>query len=190
MKKPFCVVGCFSLMCLCSLCTAREKLRSTQLNMYISTSFDFCMRYLTRTRITGCSSHRSGNRGRLLNITSVDDLKNYRDSNPLIVLMPPRKDLLDYAITESPKIVGILIDGTSVYSEGNYFTEANSCPEYLNASATCSIRKNEYGIDFRATQIDKPIFMIKNRTALDLLKRLSYVYNQQGNARGQHVDAQ
>ena len=120
----------------------------------------------------------------------MDELKNYRESNPLIVLMPPRKDLVDYAITESPKIVGIVIDGTSVDSEGNYFTEVNSCPEDLNASATCLIRKNEYGIDFRAIQINKPIFMINNRTAIDQLKKLSYVYNQQGNARGQHVDVQ
>jgi hypothetical protein len=104
--------------------------------------------------------------------------------------MPPRKDLVDYAIAESPRIVGILIDGTSTDSKGKYFAEVNSCPEDLNASSTCSIRKNEFGIDFRAIRIDKPIFMINNRTAIDHLKRLSYVYNQQGDARGKHVDVQ
>ncbi|CAF4687860.1 unnamed protein product [Rotaria sp. Silwood1] len=50
------------------------KLRSIQLNMYMTTSFDFCMRYLTRNSMTGCSSHKSGNRGRLIDISSLNQL--------------------------------------------------------------------------------------------------------------------
>ena len=61
------------------------------------------MRYLTKNSITGCSSDKSGNRGRLVDISSLNDLtssKHYSDS--IIILIPARKDILDYAIFHSP----------------------------------------------------------------------------------------
>ncbi|CAF3685932.1 unnamed protein product [Rotaria sp. Silwood1] len=151
------------------------KLRSIQLNMYMTTSFDFCMRYLTRNSMTGCSSHKSGNRGRLIDISSLNQLLSYKYSYPIIVLVPSRKDILDFAIFHAPMIVGILIDGKIMNTTNNHhFTEVNNCPENLidlSISTNCSIRKNKYGINFRGISIDKPIFLLTNQTIVDDLRK-------------------
>lgn len=162
------------------------KLRSIQLNMYMTSSFDFCMRYLTKNSIGGCSSQRSGNRGRLINISSIDDLKSMNDSFPMIVLIPAQRDIVDFAIFHNPLIVGILIDGTSQNIDDNHFTEVSTCPE----SSNCSIRKNKFGIDFRGRIIDKPIFLLKNRTMINKLREVSYLYNQRQITKGKFIDAQ
>ncbi|CAF1033425.1 unnamed protein product [Rotaria sp. Silwood1] len=168
------------------------KLRSIQLNMYMTTSFDFCMRYLTRNSMTGCSSHKSGNRGRLIDISSLNQLLSYKYSYPIIVLVPSRKDILDFAIFHAPMIVGILIDGKIMNTTNNHhFTEVNNCPENLidlSISTNCSIRKNKYGIDFRGISIDKPIFLLTNQTIVDDLRKISYLYNQQQISKGKYIN--
>lgn len=166
------------------------KLRSIQSNMYLTSSFNFCMRYLTKNSITGCSSNSSGNRGRLFNISSLDDLTSFQYSFPIIILIPARKDLLEYAIFHSPMIVGILIDEQTLNLTDNYFTEVGVCPENFNDSSTCSIRKNPYGINFRGIFIDKPIFLLTNQTVVEQIKELSYLYNQQEISKGLYVYAQ
>ncbi len=146
------------------------------------------MRYLTKTSPTGCSSHQSGNRGRLINISSLDDLTSYPHSHSIIILIPARKDILDYAIHHAPMVVGILIDGKMT---NDHFTEVNTCPEnFLGTSSTCAIRKNQYGIDFRGRFIDKPIFLLTNQTAVEQIKEISYLYNQQEIFKGKYIDAQ
>ncbi|CAF2743095.1 unnamed protein product [Rotaria sp. Silwood2] len=168
------------------------KLRSIQLNMYMTSSFDFCMRYLTKNSMTGCSSHKSGNRGRLIDISSLNDLLSYKYSYPIIVLIPPRKDILDFAIFHAPMIVGILIDGKIMNINDTHFTEVNTCPEDfigLSKSTNCSIRINKYGIDFRGISIDKPIFLLTNQTMIDDLRKVSYLYNQQQISKGKYINA-
>jgi hypothetical protein len=169
------------------------KLRSIQTNMYMTSSFDFCMRYLTKNSITGCSSNKSGNRGRLIDISSLDDLTSYKHSYPIIILIPARKDLLEFAIFHSPNVVGILLDGQTMNVTDNHFTEVSICPENfigLSTSPTCSIRKNKYGIDFRGRNINKPIFLLTNQTAVDQLRAVSQLYNQQQVSKGKFIDAQ
>ncbi len=166
------------------------KLRSIQLNMYITSSFDFCMRYLTKNSMAGCSSHKSGNRGRLINITSLNDLTSYKYSYPIIILIPARKDILDFAIFQAPMVVGILIDGKTMNITDDYFTEVSTCPENFNDSSTCSIRKNKYGIDFRGILIDKPIFLLTNQTTVEQIREISYLYNQKEISKGKYIDAQ
>ncbi|CAM4777126.1 unnamed protein product [Rotaria magnacalcarata] len=161
--------------------------------MYMTSSFDFCMRYLTKNSITGCSSHRSGNRGRLIDVTSLHNLTSFNSSYPIIVLIPPRKDILDFAIFHSPMIVGILIDGenTNRTTDG-HFTEVSTCPEdFIGASisSNCSIRKNTYGIDFRGTFIDKPIFLLTNQTMVDEFRKLSRLYNHKQAFKGRYINA-
>ncbi len=166
------------------------KLRSIQLNMYITSSFDFCMRYLTKNSMAGCSSHKSGNRGRLINVTSLNDLTPYKYSYPIIILIPARKDILDFAIFQAPMVVGILIDGKTMNITDDYFTEVSTCPENFNDSSTCSIRKNKYGIDFRGILIDKPIFLLTNQTTVEQIREISYLYNQKEISKGKYIDAQ
>ncbi len=166
------------------------KLHSIQLNMYMTSSFDFCLRYLTKTSTTGCASNSSGNRGRLINISSLNDLTSFKHSYPIIILIPARKDLLDYAIIHAPMVVGILIDGETINTTDDSFTEVNTCPENFIGSSTCSIRKNSYGIDFRGRLIDKPIFLLTNQTMIEQIKEISYLYNQQEISKGKYIDAQ
>jgi hypothetical protein len=167
------------------------KLHSIQLNMYMTSSFDFCLRYLTKTSITGCSSNSSGNRGRLINISSLNDLTSFQHSYQIIILIPARKDLLEYAIVHAPMVVGILIDGgTIMNTTDDSFTEVNTCPENFIGSSTCSIRKNPNGIDFRARLIDKPIFLLTNQTMIEQIREISYLHNQQEISKGKYIDAQ
>jgi hypothetical protein len=135
------------------------------------------MKYLTKDSITGCSSDKSGNRGQLVDIPSLDDLTSYKHSSSIIILIPARKDILDYAIFHSPNVVGILIDGKTMNITDNHFTEMGICPENFMDSSNCSIRKNKYGIDFRGKNINKPIFLLTNQTAVDQLKQVSQLYN-------------
>jgi hypothetical protein len=155
----------------------------------MTSSFDFCMRYLTKTSITGCSSNKSGNHGRLINISSLNDLTSFQYSYPIIILIPARKDILDFAIFHSPMVVGILIDGKTMNITDNHFTEVGICPENFNSSSTCLIRKNKYGIDFRGIFINKPIFLLTNQTAVEQIKEISYLYNQQKISKGKYIDA-
>jgi len=145
------------------------------------------MRYLTKNSITGCSSHQSGNRGRLINISSLNDLISYNYSHPIIILIPARKDILDFAIFHAPMVVGILIDGKMT---NDHFTEVSTCPEKFIGSSNCSIRKNKYGIDFRGIFIDKPIFLLTNQTTVEQIREISYLYNQQQVFKGKYIDAQ
>lgn len=163
------------------------NLRSIQSNMYLTSSFEFCQRYLTENSSGGCSSHPSGNRGRLMSMSSLTDLTSFQYSFPIIVLIPVRKDMLEYAIFHAPLIVGILIDGSTWNTSEDSFTEATTCPENFGDSSSCSIRKNQYGIDFRGKSIDKPIFLLTNQTAVEQIKDL---YNQQVNSRRKSIDAQ
>ena len=169
---------------------AARNLRSIQLNMYLTSSFDYCPRYLTEKSSTGCSSRPSGNRGRLINISSLTDLTSSQYSYPIIVLIPPRKDILEYAIFDAPMVVGILIDGSTRNTSENSFTEMARCPENSVDSASCSLRKNPNGIDFRGKSIDKPIFLLTNETAVKQIKEISYSYNQQRNFKEKSIDAQ
>lgn len=163
------------------------NLRSIQLNMYLTSSFDFCQRYLTENSSVGCSSHSSGNRGRLINISSLIDLTSFQYSFPIIVLIPAHKDILEYAIFHAPLVVGILIDGST--SEDS-FTEVTTCPENFGDSSSCSIRKNQYGINFRGKSIDKPIFLLTNQTVVEQIKEVSYLHNHQESFRRKFIDAQ
>lgn len=151
------------------------------------------MRYLTKNTFTGCSSHRSGNRGRLVDISSVNDLTLHNHSQPIVILIPPRKDVLEYAIHSASMVVGILIDGGNSPLAEDGFTEVGTCPDdYIEPLKTsnCSIRKNNYGIDFRGIKIDKPIFLLTNQTFIDELRRLYQLYNQQQISKGQDVRVQ
>lgn len=165
-------------------------LRSIKLNMYMTSSFNYCMKYLTKNSISGCSSEKSGNRGLLINITSLNDLKSYNNTIPIIVLIPGEKDLLEYAIFHSPMIVGILIDGEINNLTNKHFTEVNICPENYIGSTNCLIRKNSYGIDFRNININKPIFLLNNQTIINQLKQMSYLYNQQKLFKDKYIHAQ
>ena len=178
---PFllCFQGCFTL-----------NLRSIQLNMYLTSSFDFCQRYLTENSNAGCSSHSSGNRGRLINISSLIDLTSFQYSFPIIVLIPAHKDILEYAIFHAPLVVGILIDGSTWNTNEDSFTEVTTCPENFGDSSTCSIRKNQYGLNFRGKSIDKPIFLLTNQTAVEKIKEISFLYNRQESSRRKFIDAQ
>ncbi|CAF1486940.1 unnamed protein product [Adineta steineri] len=158
--------------------------------MYMKSSFDFCMRYLTKNTITGCSSKKSGNHGRLIVISSLNDLISYKYSQSIIILIPAQKDILDFAIFHSPMVVGILIDGETMNITNNYFSEVSTCPDnYVGSSisSNCSIRKNIYGIDFRGINIDKPIFLMTNQTVVDELKKLSYLYNEQQISKDKYI---
>jgi hypothetical protein len=151
------------------------------------------MRYLTRNSITGCSSHKSGNHGRLIDISSLDNLTSYKHSHSIIILISARKDLLDFAIFHAPMVVGILIDGKTMNITDNHFTEVSTCPENfigLSTSSNCSIRKNKFGIDFRGRIIDKPIFLLTNQTAVDELRKISDLYNQQQISKGKYIGVQ
>ncbi|UJR31342.1 hypothetical protein I4U23_018837 [Adineta vaga] len=159
--------------------------------MYLTSSFDFCMRYLTKNTLTGCSSHRSGSRGRLIDISSLNDLTSHQHSQPLIILIPPRKDILEYAIHSASMVVGVLIDGKHVPLTDDAFTEVSTCPDDsigLSKTTNCSIRKNKFGIDFRGMKIDKPIFLLTNQSIIDELRKLSQVYNQQQIFKGIYID--
>lgn len=169
---------------------AALNLHSIQSNMYLTSSFDFCPRYLTEHSSTGCSSRPSGNRGRLINISSLTDLTSSQYSYPIIVLIPARKDILEYAIFDAPMVVGILIDGSVEKTSEDSFTEMTKCPENFGDSSSCSIRKNPYGINFRGKSIDKPIFLLINETAVKQIKDISYSYNQQEKFKGKFIDAQ
>jgi hypothetical protein len=140
--------------------------------------------------MTGCSSNSSGNRGRLINTSSLNDLTSFQHSYPIIILIPARKDLLDYAITHASMVVGILIDGGTMNTTDDPFTEVNTCPENFIGSSKCSIRKNPNGIDFRGRLIDKPIFLLTNQTVIEQIREISYLYNQQEISKGKYIDAQ
>ncbi|CAF1016251.1 unnamed protein product [Adineta ricciae] len=158
--------------------------------MYLTSSFDFCMRYLTKNTFTGCSSHPSGNRGRLIDISSIHDLTLHQHSQPIVILVLPRKDVLEYAIHSASMVVGILIDGGNNPLAEDGFTEVGTCPDdYIEPLKTsnCSIRKNKYGIDFREIKIEKPIFLLANQTFINELRRLYQLYNQQQVSQGQDV---
>ena len=159
----------------------------------MTSSIDFCMCCLTKNSITGCSSHKSDNRGRLIDISSLNDLISYNNSYPTIVPIPAQKDILDFAIFQVPIIVGILIDGTTTNVTDNHFTEVSACPEYvlgLSTSASCLIRRNKHGIDFRGQLIDKPIFLLNNQTLVNRIRELSHIYNQQQISKGKYIDPQ
>jgi hypothetical protein len=87
-------------------------------------------------------------------------------------------------------VVGILIDGETMNTTDDSFTEVNICPENFIGSSTCSIRRNPYGIDFRGRLIDKPIFLLTNQTMIEQIKEISYLYNQQEISKGKYIDAQ
>jgi hypothetical protein len=75
----------------------------------------------------------------------------------------------------------------------NHFTEVSTCPENvigLSTSSNCSIRMNKFGIDFRGRIIDKPIFLLTNQTAVDELRKISHLYNQQQISKGKYIDVQ
>ena len=166
------------------------ELRSIQTAMYTTASFEFCMRYVTRNGTTGCSSAKSGNRGQLIDVSSLNELKSSAFSFPIVALVPAQKDVLDYAIHHAPWIVGILIDGQT---DKNHFTEVQTCPEHmigLTAQTNCSIRKNPSGIDFRGIRIDKPIFLLTNATAVAILRNFSQIYNHRQLFKSQRIDAQ
>ena len=158
------------------------ELRSIQRNMYLTLSFDYCMRYLTKNSIGGCSSSKTGHQGRLLLISSMDELKTQDPSSSIIILIPSRKDLLEYAIQHCPFVVGILLESQTL--KDDHFTEVNQCPEHFNSSTICSIRKNTNGIDFRRIMINKPIFLLANQTVVEQIKEISM------NSKGKLLHAQ
>ena len=139
------------------------KRRSVQEYMYMTSSFDFCMRYLTKNSVTGCSSQKSGNRGRLIDISSLDDLMSYENSYPIIILIPAQKDILEFAMFHAPMVVGIFIDGEmTINKTETHFTEVSTCPEHFIGSSTplnCSIRKNKNGI-FRFGAPNRLTFLV------------------------------
>ena len=123
----------------------------------------------------------------MLNLNSTNDFAQYRDaSSSWIVLIRPEKDLLEFSINEKPSIVGILIDGTIKSDENNVVSEAGQCPD----NSQCHFRKNPHNIDFRSIQIDKPIFLITNRTAVEQLKNLSSIFNEKTSNKGNSIDVQ
>lgn len=182
MIKPLCL-----LLVLCTSPCSPVELRSVRTNMYLTSSFEFCMRYLTSNGVTGCSSQRSGNRGRLVDVSSLSDLTHQPFTQPTIVLIPPRKDLLEFAIHSAPMVKGILIDGHGENSTTNGFTEVGVCPDDEVGSSNCSIRRNQQGIDFRAMRIDKPIFLVTNRTAIAMLRQFYHQYNHAQMSGGRYV---
>jgi hypothetical protein len=178
------------LLVFCTASCSTVKLSSIRTNMYMTSSFEFCMRYLTSTTSTGCSSRRSGNRGRLLDISTLSDLTLYQPSQPTIVLIPPRKDILEFAIRSAPMVVGILIDGQQESSSADGFSEVGVCPDDSTSSSQCSIRKNKNGIDFRAMRIDKPIFLLTNQTAVGELRAVYRSYNRQQMTERKYIGVQ
>ena len=168
-------------------CLAMRNLRSIQLNMYLTTTFETCQRYLTRKNVSGCASNSQGHRGRLLDLRSIDNFTGHRhSSSSWIVLIPPEKDLLEFAIAETPSIVGILIDGTLTSDKDTVVSEVGQCPD----DPQCQVRKNPRGIDFRALKIDKPIFLLTNETTVEELRNLSSTHNEPNSGDGKFIDVQ
>lgn len=143
--------------------------------IYLTSTFDYCRRYLSLNGVGGCTSNAVGNRGRLIRPTTSDDIDSI--SFPAVILIKPQKKLLETSIKNSSNIVGILIDGSSSNDTNDSFSEVEICPQSLNNS--CSILRNENGIDFRRIHIQKPIFLLTNQSFIRKLIELSSDTNKQ-----------
>ncbi|KAM3727158.1 Nicastrin [Dirofilaria immitis] len=142
-----------------------------------------CFRLLNGTHEIGCSSEEEGNEGVIVYADSADQLINLIASLDFVDRIIIVFDIL----LLNERIIGVLKDNrirgilllfnNSAVTSG--FSEDAFCPnEQFDLNGKCENRWNEPGAllpeGFRFINWKKPIFVIENRTEIDIIKSFCY----------------